>query len=408
MSRWSQDFSKHPFHTEWAALGVVLQGSSEAELEDTEEYARLKKVYLFMSGIIESMDPEIVSTNVLANMHPSVQNVLGEVVAYFANKNVQHLKNANAHMDSVVSIVVQSPLVAFGSAKTTLNKAATAYADTMRSYADNYKNRVDEIAASTVSDYEAFATRAATAEGTMSKLEGRITTMESALPQQLAGYNTDFQTSEKARADKFDSWTVAYQEKLDGQFEEAAKKFAAGQDAMGTFLDRAGKVLGSVVDTGQAGAYATYAGEEKKTANRFRISAIALMVAAAMVLFLPELIHATQAMTQAVGTYQMDWKSSLHRLPYSLILFAPALYLAKESAKHRTNEVLNRRRQHILTTIGPYLALLPADKAQQIKAEVAKSIFADNVPPMDERSADTANVLAQVTNLVDSIFRKAR
>lgn len=60
-----------------------------------------------------------------------------------------------------------------------------------------------------------------------------------------------------------------------------------------------------------------------------------------------------------VGSYTVDWQKALYRLPFSLILFAPAVYLAKESSRHRNNEVLNRSRQHILTTIEPYLAPTP-------------------------------------------------
>ena len=112
---------------------------------------------------------------------------------------------------------------------------------------------------------------------------------------------------------------------------------------------------------------------------RFAIGSIAVD---ALVLFAPEAI----SWVQNGVTFTVDWKLALYRLPFSLVLFAPALYLAKESSRHRTNEVLNRRRQHILTTIGPYLALLPQEKADAIKAEVAKSIFSENLSVFDDKT----------------------
>jgi len=179
------------------------------------------------------------------------------------------------------------------------------------------------------------------------------------------------------------------------------KRNVAAIGVLDDYQSQAERVLGTVIDTAQAGAYAKYANEEKASANRYRIAAILLMACAATVLFLPELAH----VVQAASAYTVDWQKALSRLPFSLILFAPALYLAKESSKHRTNEVVNRRRQHILTTIGPYLALLDDKRSQEIKAEVAKSIFSD-APIIDEKADDTANLLAQLTNLTKVLSGK--
>ena len=404
MSRWTDQFRNHPFHTDWTTLSALLESKPSAEIGGGEELARLRKVYVFVSGLLDGMDPEIVSANVLAHMHSPTQVVINEVSAYFANSNVGHLQNANGSMDSIVVHASQTPFMAFGTAKASLTKAASAYADAMHSYAEKYKEATDRMVQGAAADYNTLDGRVKAASSSIGKLEERVTAMEAQLPLQLTAFNTDFQNSEKARSDKYDIWANTYQEKLDSQFTEAAKKFSVGLEAMGDYLTQAGKVLGSVVDTGQAGAYATYAAEEKKGANVFRLLAILLMGAAALVLFLPELVHAAAEVSQ----YEMDWKAALYRVPFSLILFAPALYLAKESAKHRTNEVVNRRRQHILTTIGPYLALLAPAKADEIKAEVAKSIFADNLPIMDDKSTDTANVLAKMTSLIDLVLKKSK
>lgn len=148
---------------------------------------------------------------------------------------------------------------------------------------------------------------------------------------------------------------------------------------------------------------ATYANEEKASANTYRRLAISLMVVAAMVLFLPELWH----VGQVVSGYSVDWQKALYRLPFSLVLFAPAVYLAKESSRHRINEILNRRRQHILTTIKPYLALLDPKKAEEVKTEVARSLFSDAMGATGEKE-DASNMLAQLLNLVATVLKQKR
>ncbi|OOW62950.1 hypothetical protein Xant_22555 [Xanthomonas cissicola] len=87
-------------------------------------------------------------------------------------------------------------------------------------------------------------------------------------------------------------------------------------------------------------------------------------------------------------------------------LFRPSL--AKESSRHRNNEVLNRRRQHILTTIEPYLALLDPRKAEEVKTDVARSLFSDAIAAPAEKSEDTSNILAQLSNLVTTIIKQKR
>lgn len=239
------------------------------------------------------------------------------------------------------------------------------------------------------------------ADEAVTKLDSRVDGVETTVQGQLSTFNSTFQGSENARAEKYDQWFVKFQEKTDNNFVDMVKKTDATLEVLDDYQERAEKVLGTVIDTAQAGAYAKYASEEKQSANTYRRAAILLMAVAALVLFLPELAHALKAATE----YSVDWQKALARLPFSLILFAPALYLAKESSKHRLNEVSNRRRQHILRTIGPYLALLDDQKAQEIKSEVAKSIFAD-MAPVEDKSTDTANLLAQLSNLVSAVTKK--
>lgn len=129
------------------------------------------------------------------------------------------------------------------------------------------------------------------------------------------------------------------------------------------------------------------------------------MAAAALVLFLPEVLNAAKVAAELAASYTFDWKAALYRLPFSLVLFTPAVYLARESSRHRTNEVVNRRRQHILTTIGPYLALMDAKKKEEVLSDVAKSIFSEHTPISDDKAAETTNLIAQLTAFAGTLLK---
>ncbi|MEY2170695.1 MULTISPECIES: hypothetical protein [unclassified Rhodanobacter] len=403
MSRWTDQYSTHAFHGSWQSLTSTVAGAAVpdgAPLADAEELARFQKVVAQLVSTLEAVDPEIGNLEVLGNMQASAQAALGEVQAFLSNGNVGHLRNANAQVDALAAHVQRyaSTLPAVSP------PAVVAAAASLSKYvADWHRNASAqlEVLGKEVGKVDA---RSVEANLAIDKLIERMTALEGQFQTQMSAFTQTFTQAEASRAERYDKWQETQQAKADEAFSELAKKYAAGLVVLTDYEDQAGKVLGSVVNTAQAGAYATYANEEKASANIYRRLAIGLMVVAATVLFLPELWH----VGQLVGGYTVDWQKALYRLPFSLVLFAPAVYLAKESSRHRNNEVLNRRRQHILTTIEPYLALLDPKKAEEVKTEVARSLFSDTMGTPAEKDEDTSNILAQLSNLATTLLKQKR
>ena len=404
MSRWTDAYNTHPLHADWAAINeALLVGKVPKEADPTAgmELARLRKLVDYIDGIFRGIDPELVGPSLLQNAYSYVNALLGEINSFFANGNVGHLVNSNANADAIMGIMSQPLAAPFGITSGSILKASNAYQNTLVKSAEEYREKMSRLYGESEKKVLTLAEALMRSNETISKLDIRISNMETELPSLLTGFNTAFQTSETQRLDRFDKAVLTNQGKFDKQFSDTSEKQIAAILVMSDYQDQAGKVLGSVIDTAQAGAYATYANEQKQSANLYRRLAISLMIFAALVLFLPEI----SAFAKIASGYSVDWQKALYRLPFSLILFAPAVYLAKESSKHRVNEVLNRRRQHILTTIGPYLALLDDKQAEEIRTEVAKSIFSDGPQVTDDKSSDAGNMVAQITNLVTTIFR---
>lgn len=405
MSRWTEQFKSHPIHVDWARLSELLTSpfpeDESVAVGTAQEYARLCKASEYIRGIIENVDPELLPPTYLGNLQPHLQQAANEVNAFRSNGNIGHLQNANASIDQVLSIVCQYPMAEFGSANGGLTQAANSYADAMSAHATAYAARIDQLAAAAAQKMLALGNDVRVSGEAVAKLDDRVASVETAVQSQLSNFNVAFQASETGRVANYDAWYTKFQDKAADDYSALTKTNAAGLLAMQSFQQDAEKVLGAVIDTGQAGAYARYASDEKRSANTFRMLAIISMVAAALVLFVPEVL----GFVTTGAAHTIDWKQAFYRLPFSLVLLAPAYYLAKESGRHRTNEVLNRRRQHILTTIGPYLALLPKEKAESIKADVAKSIFADGVTFSDEKGFDISSAAAQISQLLATLAK---
>lgn len=112
--------------------------------------------------------------------------------------------------------------------------------------------------------------------------------------------------------------------------------------------------------------YANTADTEKKSADTLRWWSLACMALTGIVLCI--------ALYESLSS-GLDWKQAIFKVFTAIALSVPAAYLARESAKHRNQEHTNRRISLDLRAITPYIASLPSEEQNKIKAEVASKIF---------------------------------
>jgi len=407
MSRWHEQFENHPFGSTWTSV-KSLTTDKDLEKNDSEdavkEIARLNKVVAYIDSILGQVDPELMPAPTLDAMNKHATNCHNELNSFSSNQNIGHLTNANSHIDQVVILVNQTPFSLSGQQKGALSKAAAAYASVLDEHLVKLKRNVEEQVGGVNQNVSELETSISDASTNLDALKAELKTVSQTIEKQNAEFNTQFQNSEKSRSDKFDAVAAKLQEKADNEFEKLSVKAGTVLEVLGKYHDDAAKVFGVVVNTLQAGAYSSYANQEKKTANWLRIIAFVLMISGVGILLVPELFR----MWADISAYTLDWKNVLGRSFFALILFIPGFYLAKESSRHRNNEIVNRRRELILSTIDPYLSLLDDSKAEEIKAEIAKNIFSEGSLPLEHSSEDTGNLVAQITNLVKQIHKTGK
>lgn len=414
MSSWSDKFNEHPFIGVWEQL---ISLSQEEELaEDLDEsslldLARLVKVITYANGIIKSIDPDIFPFNLLPGLQKQSQACFNELNAYKGNKNIAHIQNANNHADVILQTLHQSPASLYSIGSENIKESVSAYADSIGSFINNYTARTEEYTAELESRIKALSEELQDRENKLDKLDSELATVTQTIQQQTSEFNTQYQSSETSRNEKFDKaydkytsdFDKAYEKfrsESDGNFKSLAERASKIIEVLVKFQDDAAKVYGVTINTLHGGAYSSYANEEKNSANWLRRLAALLMLIGVGFLVVPEVVLAFKD-----EPYVFLWEKVLGRLPLSLVVFVPAFYFAKESSKHRNNEVANRRRQHILTTLDPYIELMDEDKAQELKADVAKTIFSETSVSSDSE-AETANLISQLANLAKQIKGK--
>lgn len=106
MSRWTSEFTQHPFQASWTKLKNLL---AITEVDDqtvptsVDELARLKRVVDYLDKIIIAIDPDITPKSVWANSHPQAESCVQLLVAYGINKNITNIMQANDHVDNLLT-----------------------------------------------------------------------------------------------------------------------------------------------------------------------------------------------------------------------------------------------------------------------------------------------------------------
>jgi len=404
MSQWSDKFKSHPLFSDWTQLLKLIndkdfsQNFSETTVEDI---ARLNKVLTYADGIINKIDPELFPFNLLNSLHQQTTACISELNAFKGNKNIGHITNANANADVIITTLHQTPAALYSISPKNVSKAVTAYSSTINSYVTQLKEETDNTVSELETHIETLNEGLEEKENKIQELKASLSQIEQTIQQQTSEFNTQYQTSETSRAGKFDKAYEKYISKSDEEFKVLTNRAAKIIEVLTKFQDDASKVYGVTINTLQAGAYSSYANDEKKSANVLRLLAALFMLVGVGFLVVPEVIIALDETSK----YIFDWKKVLGRLPLSLIIFVPAFYFAKESSKHRNNEVMNRRRQHILTTLDPYTELMDDDKAQELKAHVAKTVFSE-ATISTESDDNTSNIISQLSNLAKQLQGK--
>jgi hypothetical protein len=148
MSRWQTEFEQHQFQINWLALQNEAEGlvaDDPSVLTVVQEVARLKKVIVYLRKAIESLDVELVPSGVWDNFHGQCSPCLQEITNYNTNRGVNHLQNANRHLDNLLSYV-RPYLILPDSVMQVLGASARTYREQLEQAVTSFQMQVSEAA----------------------------------------------------------------------------------------------------------------------------------------------------------------------------------------------------------------------------------------------------------------------
>lgn len=344
------------FREKLAAVEPELRSSVQA----IELFARQ------LSVRISSSSDQEVSQNGLRQIDANLQNVWNELNAFQSNSNAGHLTNAASNLDGALTVASW----AFFSRST---KGSRAYGESVASVqkaAEGSIAKLQSKAGGVGSRFTAFENKLESLEKRAEGSEGRLSALSSEADAQLAEIRSEFASIkteiEQERQQDRDSRGAELEEFLSVQksyAEEITKK-------IGEHEDEARKILQIVGNIGLTGNYLNRASAEKTQADILRLGAIVFFVAGAAILGF-----------SVIGSFQgqITPVELVARAFAALTISAPAFYLAKESARHRTNSDKAKQTELELASLTPFLNSLPEEQKQEVIASLSSSYFGSQV-----------------------------
>ncbi|PZP02850.1 MAG: hypothetical protein DI621_28810 [Pseudomonas protegens] len=343
--------------------------SSEAvALDEGYSFARDKvfAIAQVLQELIDKTPAELTSAGGLSTLNSHIQAPLAELVAFVSSGNPGHIVNASSQLDQNV----MSTFWAFtpqlqGSAKNSFPALLKAQADFSQGVIQELTKTRDKLANDLVGIIEKSEILSRKLDEALENAAKERAEASAA----VARLEQVFTQAESARQVAFDA-TIAEQQ---GQHNEEMKlqAYIASRTLgeISDFRDEAARIVQVVGNIGVTGNYQLIANSEGKQANFWRWATIGFFGTGILI---------------AVATFLKFWfepftpdsaVSVLIRLFYAIVITTPAIYTARESARHRTNADRAKQTELELASIGPFIELLPEESKVAIRTSLTSSYF---------------------------------
>jgi len=330
--------------------------------------------------ISESSDAEV-SFPALNNLQNGIQNVIGELNAFFSNQNPGHVTNAIANVDGAIATAQgaffrrrSKNSKAFGESVSAVEKAALAAVQTLRDQQAKLQTEIEKSAAVLGEQTNKSAEIGQKMDVTSAEHTAAISRLEAAYQQfeakAQAQHKETFETVRNTLAE------------TNEQTEEDARQSLIRMAALESKARNIIQIIGNI---GVTGNYQNRATAEETNADRWRLATIALFG-----------IGIALATANLVMNFSgsIDLQTLVIRFAIAVTITIPALYTAKESARHRTNADSAKQTELELASLAPFLENLPAEERDRIIASVAPMYFGRPINQHDVKAPIDINKLA--------------
>ena len=391
MSHWDQLFEDHPLHaTLKEATSLINTKFEDTDEEEQSEKRRLSKLIDILEKTLDDLDPELVPYNILNEIHEIISGSFWhELTAYNSNRNHQHLKNANAHLDDVLVPLSQLLAIAKKSESTKpikgLEKLLDEFTKTIVSKKESLETEINNLS-------EVLKIQ----EGKLEELSNSIDTKKQEADSLIASWqeqhsdaqhkrDSAFTADQKIRVEAFAAWKKEVEQdaktQIDHLIESSTKELTEEQknfdDEISSYIKNAQEKHAAILDLHElvagdsvASGYHQSADNEKKQANFWRAATVFFIAATAI-----WAMYAYNADTAISNDGEILLTKLLQAFSVTGVLLFGAAYSTRQSNAHRKNETQARWFALEVKAIDPFISSLAEQDQAALKHKLSDRLF---------------------------------
>lgn len=344
--------------------------------------------------LLQKSAPEEVSLTGLNGVNSNLQQVYSEFSAFLAAGNQANLTNALSSLDNAANIFAW----AFYDRPVKGAKPQFESVESVRKAAEKAIASIETRAGELNSSIANSATRLQSQDERIAELTSVVDQMRSTASAAVAGIQQQFNenlSAYRAEIDDLKSKFRATQQEFSAEATHDAEKLITELEAQ---RNKAAQIVQIVGNIGVTGNYQNRAAQEQWQANFWRWITL-ILFAAGVALVTVNLILNFKG--------RIDLTALIARFAIAVTIALPALYTARESARHRTNADRAKQTELELASLGPFLETLPVQQRQEIIAELAKSYFGREVEAHEVHAPisidEIQKTIAATTDLVSKV-----
>lgn len=348
-------------------LALVESERMSERLKDTDTASRsgIRRIEQFVRQLrdqIEVSSDLDVSINGLNAIQSNLQNVWNEVNAFVSNGQTAHVINALANLDGAVSTASWAFFKrsvrgsrAYGESISNVEQQAQSAIKKVSERADEVASRLENVVANT----EAQLGKAN--EATQAIEETRVQ-----IANEIVSLKAKFEELQGESKRSLDSQIVNTNQKADEFFRERGEEAKAVLTRLSELEIEAKNIVQIIGNVGITGNYSNRAVAESQAADFWRWVTIALFGIGVILVIVNIILNFT-------GKIGLDLLLARFAIAVSVAL--PAIYTARESARHRTNADKAKQFELELASLGPFLQKLTPEQQQEISKELVPTYF---------------------------------
>jgi cell division septum initiation protein DivIVA len=390
----TSEFKEHSIFEKLGLLESTIAKKENADKIDLETLDFFKASCSYMRTQLDKALTSLINSADLTAMSSEIDAAVGQINTFIGNDNVGHLTNASNNLFNSISKARNFP--------TPNHEGGFSYSKVINDFKSLVDQKIDSLANSIVEkeeELESLRTELDEKEKELEKISKTIIEKQTIVDGLNTTFQTNFDQIKTSESTKFEEVRNGFQKQIETELKKIDTNTKDLIDRLDKKETEAKKLVNVIGNIGATGNYQRIAEAHKKSADNWRNIAISFMTVLSIILLVT---------IWKIDGDTFNWQISLIRILSALVLTYPATYAARESAKHRKLENLNRKAELELASINPFIEILDEKKKQEIKEKLVEKYFGNNEGYIDKENDKSDEVSMTIIERLTKLINEVR